>query len=84
VIQERYTNDVDGKCGAKLMNGTDECSGYLQNLKTTCNGKKECEITVKHTSFEFGHNGADCNFESEILFVVYECIPGKLNKTKTL
>jgi len=82
ITQERYTNDIYGQCGNKAKNGTEECSGYLHNLKKTCNGKKQCKITMEQVSFEFGYRGAECSFKSEILIVSYECIPGKIKNVE--
>ena len=79
ITEQRYTSDIYGHCGEpKTLNKT-ECYGYTQTLIESCNGKSDCNITIDRPVFNFGFQGANCDFKADILTVSYECIPVEYN-----
>lgn len=53
------------------------CSAYpTQELGNFCNGKQECAIDLAAKKFQYGFDGSNCDFKSEIVFISYQCIPG--------
>lgn len=80
ITQQVYTNDLDSYCNKSVLanttNNLTKCSAYpTQRLASECNGKQECDIKLDQTWFTYGFMGSNCNFNAELMFISYECIP---------
>lgn len=84
ITLKQLTNDVTNYCNNKIdykQNNSTKCSAFpTQSLASECNGKQECEVKLDKTTFEYGFMGSNCDFQAEILFISYECIPIEFNE----